>query len=313
MNIINQRILPILLFFCLTIQKNTLAQEHQTIDIIRKTIQTTVKDSLIKLSKNTYAIIANDGGMAGNILVYECKTGFIIIDDQWDELNSKVTDLLKTISSKPIIYILNSHFHFDHTDGNKALGKTGIKIIAHDNLRKRLLSDQSVAPPTDMIQKKYPFYALPYITFSDSLTLHEEGEDIKIFHVNNAHTDTDSFIEFENDNVYHTGDVFVRYGFPFIDDNNGGNIFGIIKSVNELIARTNDSTIIIPGHGPISHKKDLIVYRNNLQLIVNRIKDGILNNLTVEQIEQKNPTKGINWWNGYFVTSRIYKMVKASL
>lgn len=298
-------------FVFLFILKNTNAQEHQTIDDIRKTIQKTVKDSLVKLSSNTYAIIAD--GMAGNILVYESKTGFIIVDDQWDELNSTITNLLKTISLKPILYILNTHFHFDHTDGNNAFGKTGIKIIAHDNLRKRLLSDQHVAPPTDVIQKKYPFSALPYITFSDSLTLHEEGEDIKIFHVNNAHTDTDSFIEFENDNVYHTGDVFVRYGFPFIDDNNGGNILGIIKAVNGLIERSNDSTIIIPGHGPISHKKDLIVYRNNLQLIVDRFKDGILNNLTVEQIEEKKPAKGINWWIGYFVTSRVYNMVKAGL
>ena len=112
---------------------------------------------------------------------------------------------------------------------------------------------------------------------------------------------------------YHTGDVFVRYGFPFIDDNNGGNILGIIKAVNGLIERSNDSTIIIPGHGPISHKKDLIVYRNNLQLIVDRFKEGILNNLTVEQIEEKKPTKGINWWIGYFVTSRVYNMVKAGL
>jgi glyoxylase-like metal-dependent hydrolase (beta-lactamase superfamily II) len=298
-------------FVFLFILKNTNAQKHQTIDDIRKTIQKTVKDSLVKLSSNTYAIIAD--GMAGNILVYESKTGFIIVDDQWDELNSTITNLLKTISLKPILYILNTHFHFDHTDGNKAFGKTGIKIIAHDNLRKRLLSDQHVAPPTDVIQKKYPFSALPYITFSDSLTLHEEGEDIKLFHVNNAHTDTDSFIEFENDNVYHTGDVFVRYGFPFIDDNNGGNILGIIKAVNGLIERSNDSTIIIPGHGPISHKKDLIVYRNNLQLIVDRFKEGILNNLTVEQIEEKKPTKGINWWIGYYVTSRVYNMVKAGL
>jgi cyclase len=112
--------------------------------------------------------------------------------------------------------------------------------------------------------------------------------------------------------VFHTGDVFVRYGFPFIDDNNGGNILGIIKAVNDLIARTDDSSKIIPGHGPISSRKDLITYRNNLQLIVDRINDGIANNLTVQQIEQKNPVKDIKWWNGLFMTSTVYKMIKTS-
>jgi len=117
---------------------------------------------------------------------------------------------------------------------------------------------------------------------------------------------------FQKDNVYHTGDVFVRYGFPFIDNNNGGNILGIIESINSLIEKSNDSTLIIPGHGPISNKKDLIKYRDNLQLIVDRIKEGIANNLTVAQIEQKNPTKGINWYNGLFVTSKIYAMIIAN-
>ena len=146
----------------------------------------------------------------------------------------------------------------------------------------------------------------------------------KIFYVKNAHTDTDSFIEFKNENIFHTGDVFVRYGFPFIDENNGGNIFGIIKSVDDLISRIDNTTKIIPGHGPISSKKDLILYRNNLQLIVNRIREGILNNLSVEQIIQNDPLKDINWnididWNtGFNDTSlkagenisKVYKMIK---
>jgi len=296
------------LFAFLFLINYLLAQENKKFEERRLNIVEKAKDSLVKISNHTFAIIAKPG--AGNILIYESKDGFIIVDDQWEDLGATINNLLKSISNKAVLYVLNTHFHFDHTDGNKAFGKNGIKIIAYDNLRKKLLSEQHIAPPIDVIQKAYPYEALPYITFSDSLTLHEEAEEIKIFHVNNAHTDTDSFIEFKNDNVYHTGDVFVRYGFPFIDDNNGGNILGIIKSMNDLIERTNDSTIIIPGHGPISNKKDLIVYRNNLQLIVDRIQDGILNNLTVDQIEQTNPIRGINWNNQFFVTSKIYKMIK---
>jgi glyoxylase-like metal-dependent hydrolase (beta-lactamase superfamily II) len=300
----------ILPFFAFTfLINNLLAQENNKFEELRKNVVEKAKDSLIKISSHTYAIIAKGG--AGNVLIYESKNGFIIVDDQWEDLAPTINNLLKSISNKPVLYVLNTHFHFDHTDGNKAFGKSGIKIIAHDNLRKRLLSEQLVAKPVDVIQKAYPFEALPYITFSDSLTLHEAEEDIKIFHVNNAHTDTDSFIEFQKDNVYHTGDVFVRYGFPFIDNNNGGNILGIIESMNNLIARSNDATLIIPGHGPISNKKDLINYRDNLQLIVDRIKEGISNNLTIAEIEQKNPTKDIKWYNGLFITSKIYEMIKA--
>ena len=244
------------------------------------------------------------------------------MDAQFEELEPTITKLLNSISDKPVLYVFNTHFHFDHVDGNKAFGKKGVKIIGHDNLRKRLLTNQVIGGR--LIQKAYPYNALPYITFSDSLTIHEKDEEIKIFYVKNAHTDTDAFIEFKNENIFHTGDVFVRYGFPFIDENNGGNIFGIIKSVDDLISRIDNTTKIIPGHGPISYKKDLILYRNNLQLIVNRILEGILNNLSVEQVIQKDPLKDINWnididWNtGFNDTSlkagenisKVYKMIK---
>jgi glyoxylase-like metal-dependent hydrolase (beta-lactamase superfamily II) len=287
------------------------AQKNDNLEKSKLNIINTIQDSLIKISDHTYAIIPK--GPAGNILIYESKDGFILVDDQFEEVKPTIDNLLKSISNKPVLYVLNTHFHFDHVDGNKAFGKEGIKIIGHDNLRKRLLTEQHIgSPPTDVYQKAYPFNALPSITFSDSLTLHEEEEAIKIFHVLNAHTDTDSFIQFQNENVFHTGDVFVRYGFPFIDHNNGGNILGIIKAVDDLIARTNDSCKIIPGHGPISSRNDLITYRNNLQLIVDRIKDGIAKNLTLEQIEKNNPVKDINWWNGLFVTSTVYNMIKTS-
>ena len=279
-----------------------------------------IKDSLIKVSDNVHIILPL--GVATNILVYESEDGFIIVDDQFEELEPTITKLLNSISDKPVLYVFNTHFHFDHVDGNKAFGKKGVKIIGHDNLRKRLLTNQVIGGR--LIQKAYPYNALPYITFSDSLTIHEKDEEIKIFYVKNAHTDTDAFIEFKNENIFHTGDVFVRYGFPFIDENNGGNIFGIIKSVDDLISRIDNTTKIIPGHGPISYKKDLILYRNNLQLIVDRIREGILNNLSVEQVIQNDPLKDINWnididWNTGFSDnslkagqniSKVYKMIK---
>ncbi len=286
------------------------AQEKNEIDERRKTIWK-INDTLVKLSSHVYAILSD--GEAGNIAVYENPDGLVLVDDQWIELMPKVKKLLATISNKSVKYVLNTHFHYDHSDGNKVFGKEGAIIISHDNIRKRLASTQ-VLSLSNLVQKPYPFEALPFITFSDSLTLNEPNEKIKVFHVKNAHTDGDSFIEFMNANIIHTGDVFVRYGFPYIDDNNGGNIYGMIEAIDMLINYTNDSTRIIPGHGPISYKKDLISYRNMLVTVVTRIKDGIENNLTIQQIKEQQPLKNLGLaWDGFFNMEKIYGMVKLKL
>ena len=291
-------------------KERVFAQEKNEIDEKRKTI-TSVKDTLVKLSSHVYAILSD--GEAGNIAIYENPDGLVLVDDQWIELLPIVKQLLATITDKPVKYVLNTHFHYDHTDGNKVFGKEGTIIISHDNIRKRL-EEKQVLSLSNLVQKAYPFEALPFITFSDSLTLNEPNEKIKVYHVKNAHTDGDSFIEFMNANIIHTGDVFVRYGFPYIDDNNGGNIYGMIEAMDMLINYTNDSTKIIPGHGQISYKKDLIAYRNMLVTVVTRIKDGIENNLTIEQIKEQKPLKNLDLaWDGFFNLEKIYGMVKMKL
>ena len=299
----------VMLFICSSGIK-LYAQEKNEIDERRKTIGK-INDTLVKLSSHVYAILSD--GEAGNIAVYENPDGLVLVDDQWIELMPKVKNLLATISNKSVKYVLNTHFHYDHSDGNKVFGKEGAIIISHDNIRKRLAATQ-VLSLSNLVQKPYPFEALPFITFSDSLTLNEPNEKIKVFHVKNAHTDGDSFIEFMNANIIHTGDVFVRYGFPYIDDNNGGNIYGMIEAIDMLINYTNDSTRIIPGHGPISYKKDLISYRNMLVTVVTRIKDGIKNNLTIQQIKEQQPLKNLGLaWDGFFNMEKIYGMVKLKL
>jgi cyclase len=282
------------------------AQDKNGIDEKRITI-TKINDTLVKLGDHVYAIISD--GEAGNIAVYENPDGLILVDDQWVELSPKIKHLLQGISSKPVKYILNTHFHYDHSDGNKVFGKQGAIIISHENIRKRLEQDQ-VLSLTNLVQKAYPFEALPFITFSDSLTLNEPNEKIKIWHVKNAHTDGDSFIEFMNAKVIHTGDVFVTYGFPFIDDRNGGSIYGMIDAMDTLIRSVDDSTAIIPGHGPVCHKKDLIAYRDMLATVESRVKDGILKKLSMQQIEAQNPIRGLNLpMVVYFTTEQVYKMV----
>jgi hypothetical protein len=178
-------------------EQQLFAQEKNEIDEKRKTIGN-VKDTLVKLSSHVYAILSD--GEAGNIAVYENPDGLVLVDDQWIELMPKVKKLLASISNKPVKYVLNTHFHYDHTDGNKVFGKEGAIIISHDNVRKRLAEKQALSL-SNLVQKPYPFEALPFITFSDTLTLNEPNEKIKVFHVKDAHTDGDSFIEFMNANV----------------------------------------------------------------------------------------------------------------
>ena len=286
------------------------AQQKNGIDEKRKTIAN-VRDTLVKLSDRLYAIISS--GEAGNIAVYENPDGLILVDDQRVELTPKVKALLLTVSSKPVKYIINTHFHYDHSDGNKVFGKEGVVIISHDNIRKRLEETQ-ILSITNLVQQPYPFEALPVITFSDSLTLHEPNEQIKVFHVKNAHTDGDSFIAFMDANVVHTGDVFVRYGFPFIDENSGGNIYGMINAINMLISSVNDSTKIIPGHGSISQKKDLISYRDMLVTVESRVRYGIEHNLSIEEIRKQNPLRDMKFQvDYYFSLEMIYNMVKKKM
>ena len=300
------RFFSILFFVMLLINKNSRAQDVTTIDEKRKTIAD-VKDTLLKLADHVYVILSF--GEAGNILIYERPDGFVLVDDQWTELTPKIKKLLASIGNKPVRYVLNTHFHYDHSDGNKVLGKEGAIIISHENIRKRLEQDQ-VLSLSNLVQKAYPYEGLPFITFSDSLTLREPNEKIRIYHVKNAHTDGDSFIEFMNAKVIHTGDVFVTYGFPYIDDRNGGDIYGMIDAVDKLISSVDESTMIIPGHGPVCYKKDLIAYRNMLSTIVTRIQNGIQNNLTVAEIEKQDPLKDLNIaWAAYFTTEHIYQMV----
>jgi len=304
------RILTLVILCFFSIVKQVLAQDENGIDEQRKTI-VNVNDSLVKLSDHVYAILSD--GVAGNIAVYENPDGLVLVDDQWVELMPKVQNLLTSFSDKEVKYVINTHFHYDHTDGNKVLGREGAIIISHDNIRKRL-AERQVLSLSNLVQHAYPSYGLPFITFSESLTLHEPNEQIKIIHVKNAHTDGDSFIKFIDSNIIHTGDLFVRYGFPYIDDNNGGNIYGMIEAIDIILEHTNEETKIIPGHGPISNKADLVSYKNMLQTVVNRVEEGIQNNLAIEQIEKQDPLKNLNLaWIRYFSLEKIYSMAKMKL
>ena len=173
-----------------------------------------------------------------------------------------------------MVYALNTHFHFDHADGNKAFGPKGTTIVAHKNTRARLMADQLIEIPELNVteQERYPKGAWPNVTFSDSMQLHFNGETISLIHVRNAHTDTDMIVKLENANVIHTGDVFVRYGVPFVDEKNGGSVLGMIKAQETILSLCDDQTIVIPGHGLVCKPDEVQDLKAKLEKIVETVR-----------------------------------------
>ena len=285
-------IIVVLLFAsCLTVT----AQNFDTINI-----KTT------KVAGSVYML----EGSGGNIGVLVGNDGVILIDDQFAPLSEKIKKAIAAISDKQIRFIINTHFHGDHSDGNKIFGSEGSIIVAHENVRKRLSTDY-LFEAFKQEQKAMSYEGLPKITFAESLTFNMNGETVQVIHIKNAHTDGDAAIYFKESNVLHTGDAFVRYGLPFIDDGGGGTIDGMIKGADQMLKMINDETKIIPGHGQISNKKDLLDYKNKLQTIRNRIADGIKAGKTVDQIISSDPTKEFKTgFDKVFFVQSVYKSLK---
>ncbi len=231
-------------------------------------------------------------GAGGNIGVLHGDDGIVLIDDQFAPLATKIRTALSDIAPGKIAFTINTHFHFDHSDGNKVFGPDGAWIVAHENTRTKLMNDMTIGGGAvqERIVEKYPEDALPKITFENSMKLHLNGQTVYLFHAGNAHTDTDAIVYFPEANVFHTGDVFVRYGIPFVDKGNGGSVGGMIKAVNQLIDMCDDDTIIIPGHGQLAGKQDVVEFRDMLQGLWDEVKSAMASGKTVEEIVANDPT-----------------------
>jgi len=252
-----------------------------------KTIKN-IKEVIVKVKPNYY-MVKPENVTGGNIGVFVSKEGLILVDDQWEVTKKHVMRALRKISNKKIKYIINTHFHFDHVDGNKAFAKMKIPIVSHKNVRVKLKNDQTLDIPGGMTQPKHPEKALPSITFEKGLDIHESGETISIYHFGPAHTNGDAVIHFKKGNILHTGDLFVTYGFPFIDFNSGGNLPGFIHTLNKIIDLSNDDTIIMPGHGDLCNKNDVIEFRDKLVISYEAIKKGKANGKSIEEILENFP------------------------
>jgi len=202
-------------------------------------------------------------GAGGNIGISAGEDGVFIIDDQYAPLTDRIKAAIAKISDKKVRYAINTHFHGDHTGGNENMGSGGTVIVAHDNVRQRMAAGVFVKA-FNMKMEPQPKAALPSVTFNDEMSLHLNGEEARIIHIKNAHTDSDSIIHFKGSNLIHMGDLFFNELLPFIDVSNGGSIDGVIAGVDRALHVANDETIIIPGHGPVTDKAGLMEYRSML-------------------------------------------------
>lgn len=212
-------------------------------------------------------------GSGGNIAVSIGESGVLIVDDQFPELIPKVNEAIVELGGGPVDFAINTHWHFDHADGNKALGPAGTWIVAHEHSAQMMGKDNVVnLIMAHYVQEAYPPKARPVISFGDRMTFHFNGGDIELIHAGAAHTQGDLVAIFKKHNAIHFGDVFNNFGFPFIDADNGGGIDGMIQfceTINQLI---DDDTIVIPGHGAIGRKSDVTEYIAMLKTARNRVK-----------------------------------------
>ncbi|QTE23726.1 MBL fold metallo-hydrolase [Polaribacter cellanae] len=260
-----------------------------------------------KLTDNIYML----KGQGGNIGLFVGEDAVFMIDDQFAPLTPKILNAIKEITAKPIKYLVNSHWHGDHTGGNENMQKEGAIIVAHDNVRKRMSTDSKVRGRT---KKASPKKALPVITFSKDLMLHINNDDVLVSHVHNAHTDGDAIIYFTANNVVHMGDTYFQGKFPYIDLNSGGNVNGVITAAEKVILLADNNTKIIPGHGNLSNREELIAYKNMLVDLREKIQLEIDNGKTLEEVKANNEiTKNYSAYSGWINEEKIRIAMYSSL
>ena len=253
-------------------------------------------------------------GSGGNMGVTTGKDGTFLVDDEFAPLLPKIRAAVKTLGDQPIRFVLNTHFHGDHTGSNAPLAESGVVIVAHDNVRKRLGLER-LNPRTGERAPPSPPAALPLITFAEGVTFHLNGDDLEVTHVAAAHTDGDSVIRFRKANVVHMGDTFFNGMYPFIDIDSGGSIDGMIAATERILPTLDGSTKIIPGHGPLGTRADLQAFRDMLAGIRDRVKALVAQRKTLEQVTAAKPSAQWDekWGKGFLGPDMFVSFVYRSL
>ena len=220
-------------------------------------------------------------GAGGNIGLSIGEDGVVMIDDQYAPLTDKILAAIRQLNEGEIRFVINTHVHGDHTGGNENLGKLGILILARDEVRVRLAAQSPAA-------------ALPVLTYSDAITIHLNGEEVYAFPVPPAHTDGDTFIHFVDSDVIHTGDVFRTTAFPVIDTNNGGTLDGSIQALGLLIGTAGPDTLILPGHGEVSTRMDVMGFRDMILDVRDQVAPMVERGMSYKEVAAANPTAAYN-------------------
>ena len=251
-----------------------------------------------KLSDHVYML----EGRGGNIGVSVGKDGVLIIDDQFAPLAEKIRAVIGELGGADPTFILNTHHHGDHTGGNASFGKKGV-IVAHRNVRNRLAAER-------VDDKPLPEAALPEITFDEGLSIHFNGEELRVVHFPNAHTDGDGVVFFTESNVVHTGDLFFNGRFPYVDLRSGGSVQGYTEAVRSLLKQIPPDAEIIPGHGPLAGPDDLRTSLEMLEMTVDLVRQAIGAGKTLEEIQTAGvPEKWQSWGEGWMSTDRWLSIV----
>ncbi len=263
-----------------------------------------------KLSATTYMMT----GEGGNLGLSIGEDAVFVIDDQFAPLTSKIKAAIAKLTKKPIKFVLNTHWHFDHTGGNENIGKAGALIVAHENVRKRM-STEGFIKFFGMKTKAGPKVALPVITFTQDMTFHINGDEVYAYHIASAHTDGDAIVHFKNSDVIHMGDTFFNKMYPFIDTSSGGKVDGMIGAADRVLAIAGDNTKIIPGHGTLANKTDLKAYRDMLSTVSARIKTQIKDGKNLEEVFAMKPTAEFDeiWGKGFLQPQKWIEMMYENL
>lgn len=286
-------------------QKITLTLVFSLFTLAAFSQQKEVKIKVNQVAENVYMLI----GQGGNIAISVGEDGVFMIDDQFAPLTPKILAAIKTVTDKPVKFLINTHWHGDHTGGNENMQKEGAVIVAHENVRKRMSVDQ-FNKERNRTTPASPKEALPVVTFSKDVSFHFNDESIFIFHVHEAHTDGDAMVYFTKSNVLHMGDTYFQGKYPYIDLNSGGSTQGYIAAIKKALLLINDDTKIIPGHRNVSDKAALQSYLEMLEEIEKNILAEIKSGKSEQEVtENASLTKKYDDLNygDWFISGKVLR------